>query len=292
MWSRTYIFACILLLLLGWELTNIGAGNCARDFVGPCQGCNRVVCRNCAIKPPAPSLLRYRHRRICKTCSSIDLATLILPSMKNLCSDLHNLNNTTTKTNYNSIDLFICKCPSRTIWLCKTCGQSILNADQEYQSIWRWSRRILPSLGGLGIGITEANRGIYCGFGDHCSKAREVELEIYSDAEDARDKYFFNRSEDLNGTSYIDKSRPGYNRHEIEGIGGVMKNKLVKMVKISECVSGIEADGKDNDNVLALEIEGKLRSWCSWCQKVIPRNDEYKKMSKLKASTIQGCETS
>ncbi|POS85850.1 hypothetical protein EPUL_001540 [Erysiphe pulchra] len=160
------------------------------------------------------------------------------------------------------------------------CGRSIRNADQEYLSVWKWSTRILPSLGGLGIGLREANRGVSCGLGEKCSRAREVVLEIDCDAEDARENHISNRSENQNSTRFADKLRPGYNRHEIEGIGGVMKNKLVKMVKVGECVSGSEKDGKDDDNILALEIQGELRSWCSWCHKVIPANDEYNKILK------------
>lgn len=281
MWPRTYIHAHILLLPLGWELTNIGASKCARDFVGPCQGCSRVVCRNCAVKPPAPSLLRFRHRRLCRICSSVDITTLIFPQSRNLQSDVLDSGNISTDTSSNSINMHICRCSSRTIWLCKICGRSIRNADQEYLSVWKWSTRILPSLGGLGIGLREADRGVSCGLGEKCCRAREVVLEIDCDAEDARENHIINKSDNQSNTRFEYKLRPGYNRHEIEGIGGVMKNKLVKMVKVGECVTGFEKDGKDDENILALEIQGELRSWCSWCEKVIPANDEYTKILKL-----------
>jgi hypothetical protein len=62
---------------------------------------------------------------------------------------------------------------------------------------------------------------------------------------------------------------PGYARHEIEGIGGVMKKKLVRMVKVGACVPEW-GDEKEANKSLAREQEGKARSWCGWCWRVIP----------------------
>lgn len=60
---------------------------------------------------------------------------------------------------------------------------------------------------------------------------------------------------------------PGYERHEIVGIGGVVKRKLVRMVSVGACVPEWEDDG---GGVLGREVSGKSRSWCGWCARVIP----------------------
>jgi hypothetical protein len=63
--------------------------------------------------------------------------------------------------------------------------------------------------------------------------------------------------------------RPGYARHQVEGIGGRMTNKLVKMVKVGQCVPQWEDEQREN-RILAREVDGRARSWCGWCWRVIP----------------------
>lgn len=85
---------------------------------------------------------------------------------------------------------------------------------------------------------------------------------------------------------------PGYARHEIEGIGGVMKRKLVRMVKVGagvpewdderaraddehhQSASGSNIPGHarvpGNDRMLWREVTGQRRSWCGWCCRLIP----------------------
>ena len=63
--------------------------------------------------------------------------------------------------------------------------------------------------------------------------------------------------------------RPGYARHEIEGIGGVVKTKLVRMLRVGACVPEWE-DEKNKGQILEREISGGRRSWCGWCSRVIP----------------------
>jgi hypothetical protein len=71
-----------------------------------------------------------------------------------------------------------------------------------------------------------------------------------------------------------DRHRPGYSRHEIEGIGGVVKTKLVRMVKVGACVSEWEAE-RQGGTYLDLEATGEVRSWCGWCHRVVPgRKDQ------------------
>ena len=63
--------------------------------------------------------------------------------------------------------------------------------------------------------------------------------------------------------------KPGYDRHEVEGIGGVMKKMRVRMVKVGACVPEWE-DERVKGEILGRELQGKRRSWCGWCRRVIP----------------------
>lgn len=68
--------------------------------------------------------------------------------------------------------------------------------------------------------------------------------------------------------------KPGYDRHEIEGIGGVVKKKLVRMVKVGACVPEWP-DERDRGDILGREMQAKVRSWCGWCWRVIPGKLDY-----------------
>ncbi|OAA56900.1 hypothetical protein ISF_07416 [Cordyceps fumosorosea ARSEF 2679] len=63
---------------------------------------------------------------------------------------------------------------------------------------------------------------------------------------------------------------PGYARHEIEGIGGVVKRKLVRMVRVGRCVPEWEEERASVARVLGREARGEARSWCGWCWRVVP----------------------
>jgi hypothetical protein len=133
-------------------------------------------------------------------------------------------------------------------------------------------------LGGLGVGIGEGNRGVPCGRGGECIAAREVEQEIDCDAEDAREIDTISRATSPSSSPRSTAGSiaggsgqmgPGYDRHEIEGIGGVVKKKLVRMVKVGACVPEW-GDEKEMGKFLVREQEGKARSWCGWCWRVVP----------------------
>ncbi|KAL2071707.1 hypothetical protein VTL71DRAFT_12942 [Oculimacula yallundae] len=256
-------------------------GDCARDMVGGCRRCGRVVCRNCTIKPPAPILLRHRHRRLCKPCSKAPLSSLI-SGLPTPLPTPPNSSTSTTATTKQSLKQRTCACPTEGVWLCQPCGRSLRSADTEYESIWKWRTRYLPSLGGLGEGIGEGNRGVPCGRNGECIAAREVESEIDCDAEDAREIDINSRAASpaspgsANGSSNGSvgsgsggQMGPGYARHEIEGIGGVVKRKLVRMVRVGACVPEW-GDEKDAGKFLVREQEGSARSWCGWCWRVVP----------------------
>ncbi|TGO34851.1 hypothetical protein BHYA_0179g00080 [Botrytis hyacinthi] len=262
-------------------------GDCARDLVGECRKCGRVVCRNCTIKPPGPVLLRHRHRRMCKTCSKAPLSSLVAGSSSSCCpSSSPNTHDHTLSLSPETIKDSLCSCPTA-VWLCQPCGRSLRSTDQEYEGIWKWRTRYLPSLGGLGVGIGEGNRGVPCGRGSTCLAAIEVEQETDCDAEDAREFEESSRAGSpasspggsiFGGTSPNSSERnlslgPGYARHEIEGIGGVMKKKRVKMVKVGACVPEF-GDEKSEGRYLVREMEGKARSWCGWCHRVVKASDD------------------
>ena len=170
----------------------------------------------------------------------------------------------------------VCSCPSEGVWLCQPCGRGLRSADNDYEGIWKWRTRYLPSLGGLGVGIGEGNRGVPCGRGGDCIAAREVEQETDCDAEDAREIESNSRAaspssspESTAGSISGGQMGPGYARHEIEGIGGVVKKKLVRMVKVGACVPEY-GDEKEMGRFLVREMDGRARSWCGWCWRVIP----------------------
>jgi len=249
----------------GGANVNGKVGSCARDMVAECRRCGKVVCRNCTIKPPAPILLRHRYRRICKTCSRAPLPTITISHLS-----------ASTPLSVSTIKRETCTCPSEGVWLCQPCGRSLRSTDSEYESIWKWRTRYLPSLGGLGVGIGEGDRGVECGRERECCAAREVEQEIDCDAEDAREidaSTSGNNGRTISPSSSPGSERgqmgPGYARHEIEGIGGVVKRKLVRMVRVGACVPEWE-DEKEMGRFLVKEVEGRARSWCGWCWRVIP----------------------
>ncbi|RDW60969.1 hypothetical protein BP6252_12352 [Coleophoma cylindrospora] len=164
------------------------------------------------------------------------------------------------------------------VYLCQPCGRSLRSSDSEYEGIWKWRTRYLPSLGGLGVGIGEGDRGVPCGRGASCVAAREVESEIDCDAEDAREVYSPSPPSSSGSTPVSSPPRggfggagmgPGYSRHEIEGIGGRLKKKLVLMVKVGACVPEF-GEEKEAGRFLTHEKLGKARSWCGWCWRIVP----------------------
>jgi hypothetical protein len=66
----------------------------------------------------------------------------------------------------------------------------------------------------------------------------------------------------------------GYDRHEVEGIGGVMKKMRVRMVKVGACVPEWD-DERAKGEILGREVQGRRRSWCGWCRRVIPSRQDY-----------------
>ncbi|KAI0143057.1 hypothetical protein GGR57DRAFT_518931 [Xylariaceae sp. FL1272] len=267
---------------------------CARDMVLECRRCSRAVCRNCTIRPPGPSSLKARHRRLCVPCAKAPLVSLTR-------GYLH----PNTPVNSDEMQRAVCQCASDRVWLCQPCGRNIIGADQDYRSIWRWRNQYGEVLGGVGMG--EGDRGVICGREATCLSSKALEQETDCDAHDSRSLHSnlssspptpspsssLTLSSPLgslsslhsHGSGYASGSsdslprtpspglgnlglRPGYARHEIEGIGGRVKTLHVNMVRVGACVPEWE-DEKAKGQILEREVSGQRRSWCGWCWRVI-----------------------
>lgn len=129
-----------------------------------------------------------------------------------------------------------------------------------YVRAWSWRTRYSHYLGGVGTGAGEGNEGVECGRGPSCLAARIVEHEIECDAETLA-SLESSSPDRWKGTSYL--------AQEIEGIGGTFKMKAKKQVLVGDCVKIYKDEEDKTMQYLGREVSGKLRSWCSWCERVI-----------------------
>ncbi|KAF1917562.1 hypothetical protein BDU57DRAFT_513884 [Ampelomyces quisqualis] len=280
------------------QLTSGRVGRCARDMVGECQRCSTVVCRNCTMKPPATPVLRARHRRICRTCNKALLALLVSlheqhspssgPPSPGRLPDTHTVElvgeviepPAFTAPAYERTP---CNCDN-VVWLCAPCGKDLRNADIMYVRAWSWRTQYSHYLGGVGTGAGEGNEGVECGRGSACLGARIVEHETCEqDILDALAAADASREspERWRGTSYL--------AQEIEGIGGVLKVKHKKQVLIGECVKLYEDEREKAVQYLEREVTGMLRSWCSWCERIV--TDE-KDKARIAGRPVSSCSSS
>ncbi|GAW21509.1 hypothetical protein ANO14919_110300 [Xylariales sp. No.14919] len=272
-------------------------GSCARDMVTECRRCAKPVCRNCIIRPPGNSAFRGRHRRLCIPCTKAPLAALTKPPLP-----------PGTSIDADEMQRAMCTCQSDSVWLCQPCGRNILGADQDYRSIWRWRNQYGEVLGGTGIGegnrgVICGREGSCLGGKEvaeetdcDAADAREqLSLNHSSPASTPSPPSSFTSGSPLSSGLSASGSeggghrtpsplhshsvglasgsgsclRPGYARQEIEGIGGVVKTKLVRMMRVGACVPEWE-DEKNKGQILEREVSGGRRSWCGWCCRVIP----------------------
>lgn len=63
-------------------------------------------------------------------------------------------------------------------------------------------------------------------------------------------------------------TKPGYLRQEIEGIGGVVKKKVKKKIRVGATVWEFD-DERESGKYLVREASGSQRSWCGWCSRVV-----------------------
>ncbi|OBT75157.1 hypothetical protein VF21_05481 [Pseudogymnoascus sp. 05NY08] len=227
--------------------------------------------KNCAIKPPAPILLHHRHRRLCPTCLSLPLPSLLSPPLP--------VPSPVTPVTISTLSRSVCRCASSGVWLCQPCGRGLKSADSTYDSIWRWRMQYSPTL-------AEGSRR--CGRAGECGAAMVVEEEVDCDAYDLRDGDEADGREggrgDVvspapsegsgggEGSVRSGRRGAGYARHEIEGIGGVVKKKLIRRARVGACVEEWE-DERVVGRFMVREKEGG-RSWCGWCWRVVPGDGE------------------
>lgn len=143
-------------------------------------------------------------------------------------------------------------------------------------SVWRWRNQYGEVLGGLGTGIGEGDRGVVCGREAACCGAKEHAQETDCDAEDAKDNSTtpwvvdaLVADEQRDQRTPSPQLGPGYERHEIVGIGGVKKKLLLRMVRVGACVPEWP-DEKTKGEILGRERRGETRSWCGWCWRIVP----------------------
>ncbi|KAI4094796.1 MAG: hypothetical protein LQ344_002042 [Seirophora lacunosa] len=230
-------------------------GACARDLVSGCRRCALTVCRNCTAKPPPPWRLHLRHRRLCVACLGASL-----PALTRRWRDP-------------------CTCAEGGVFLCVGCGTGLAVADTSYQRIWTWRTRYSTYLGGLGTGIGEGTEGVKCWRGDKCVAAQEVEVEYCFEEEGGGGRSGSGSggesSEDSEGERYwgeggeVKEERAGYWQQEIEGIGGRVKKKVKKRVRVGKTVKEWEDERDGKEEALGRESRGEARSWCGWCGRVV-----------------------
>ncbi|KAL4788203.1 hypothetical protein BJX76DRAFT_316622 [Aspergillus varians] len=267
------------------QLTSGKISKCARDMVGECRGCSKVVCRNCTAKPPNSATLKNRIRRLCTTCRKAPLNKLVSPS-------LHAPLPPTKSDSANNTSAVLlrdtCTCQD-VLWLCNQCGQKLRRNDTTYRRVWTWRTRYSTYLGGLGTGIGEGCQGVKCGRGEKCLGGQEIELEVECEADESMSnsppEYGYHFGHNFDQSHHDSHSHthgkwedpgekePGYLRQEIIGIGGRVKQRAKKRVMVGACVVEYE-DERDTGDYLTREEEGLHRSWCGWCWRVIPAKHE------------------
>ncbi|KAK2773439.1 hypothetical protein FQN53_004159 [Emmonsiellopsis sp. PD_33] len=198
-----------------------------------------------------------------------------------------------------------CTCED-SMWLCRPCGQTLRADDTTYKRVWTWRTRYSAYLGGgLGTGIGEGCQGVKCGRGERCLAAEEIEVEVDCEVDDweqedaemggavyqqqHHQQQQHNNHNTAPGQGYgsgghgvlvgsqLDPvhveshgdEEPGYLRQEIVGVGGVVKQKVKKRVRVGACVEEHE-DERESAGFLKREYLGEVRCWCGWCERVVP----------------------
>ncbi|KAL1310616.1 hypothetical protein AAFC00_000889 [Neodothiora populina] len=247
------------------KMTSGKVGTCARDMVGQCRRCSSAVCRNCIVKAPVPTALRGRHRRLCRTCIKSPLDEHTRYVVDECCqADDSSSSGTSDEHQHTAIARDPCSCDEQ-VWICQPCGQSLRTHDTTYMRGWTWRTRYSTYLGGLGTGIGEGIEGVQCGRPSYCLAAKEVEKEIDCDAEELEALKQLSMKAEMEGRTW---SGTSYLMQEMEGIGGVVKKKVKRRVRVGAVVKEYE-DEREHGHYLRREQDGLNRSWCSWCDRVV-----------------------
>lgn len=235
-----------------------------------------------------------RLRRLCKACRTAPLNFHLYPSQKILAFQSEPAEQNTHLRNISIVAHRFCQCEERS-WFCSDCRHTLSQDDSTYRRVWIWRTRYGASLGiGLGTGIGEGCQGVKCGRGKNCLAAQSIEVEIDCDVDDKANidlqqhDHDLKHSETKHGTSpppphddlkasssnesfehHLHDDEPGYLRQEIVGIGGVVKQKVKKRVMVGACVDC------EIGKYLQHESSGRARSWCGWCSKIVPAQQDW-----------------
>lgn len=109
-----------------------------------------------------------------------------------------------------------------------------------------------------------------------------METDCSSDQVSTPGAYELSRSNTPVDYDHEARPEPGYFRQEIEGIGGHLKSKSKKLVKVGATVYEFR-DERESGKYLAREASGELRAWCSWCSRVCPGRQDREDMAKAVA---------
>jgi len=218
--------------------------------------------QNCVVKQPPRNNLNDRHRRVCRTCLRVPLEKHTSFTIEHIDDEAHSSPDVFT---YQAFARDPCNCTEH-VWICQPCGQSLRTDDVTYVRGWDWRKRYSTRLGGPGAGLGEGSEGVTCGRKSTCLASYEVEKEIDCPADDLAIDQAEAEKARLEGRS---RSGIGFFMQEIEGIGGVMKKKVKKRERVGRVVKEYE-DERENGGYLSREKAGANRSWCSWCNRVIP----------------------
>ncbi|KAI1925498.1 hypothetical protein LOZ65_002802 [Ophidiomyces ophidiicola] len=217
--------------------------------------------KNCAMKPPTASVLKARLRRLCNTCLGAPLSEHLTYRI------LPDLDSHFVLPAFRPRPKPACSCNEKA-WFCKPCGQVIRSDDTAYMRVFSWRTRYSTYLGGgLGTGIGDTCRGVQCGRESTCLAANAMEVEIDCQVNNWN-------GEHSDSSSSGDDDGPGYLRQEIMGVGGVVKNKIKKRVRVGASVEEHD-DEREASEYLKRERTGEARSWCGWCYRVVPSQLEH-----------------
>ncbi|KJY02497.1 hypothetical protein TI39_contig48g00009 [Zymoseptoria brevis] len=238
-------------------------GACATDMVGDCRKCGVVICRNCVMKAPPLSLLKLRHRRLCRTCMKAPLEKLI--TVKRPAVDAGTYDD---EVEYRSYARSPCAC-HEAVWICQPCSQTIRVDDTTYMRGWTWRTRY-STCGGMGAGLGEGNEGVQCGRTRDCLASTLVQKDVECDAAELAALQAETAKAEIQGRHWNGGS---YSTQEMVGIGGKIKTKVKKLVPVGAIVKEYE-DERVSEKFLGREQSGANRSFCSWCDRVVAGNKD------------------
>ena len=246
--------------------------HCARDLVAPCRKCEKIVCRNCAAKPPSDRYLSERFRRLCEACVSAPLRAHLTPSSTS--DDIASAESSQSPSCASSIRSISspapgsppcgmasdsqsqgsltaaaylrgpCTCASRGVYLCRECGSNCRPADVIYKRVWTWRSRYSTHIGGgLGTGLGQGDQGQKCGRGARC-------LELCSSWVERECQ---DRKSDRNSGPTLEQDSAADS-----GTDDVLENRLLSTP--SPAPSGLDSDSDDRSKnkpgYLQQEIQG------------------------------------